>query len=366
MKKLLLLILSVAMIISMLAFVTSCGGDCTEHVDADKDGKCDECGETVEVVCTEHKDENDDVLCDICGEVYVKPVVKVEVDVAFNVKDQDGAAVPNVHVTFAPKKGGDAVVANADQAGSFTVKLEVGGYRVSYEYDADAIGYYLPDTTDILVSETTSSLELKMTNTTPNGTAARPYVIAPGENETTIPAGASCYYTVGHAIGLLVDVRSDSVKVKYAGTEYTPVSGVATVALLGEDTNSVAVLEIENTSDAELTFTVELYSRPGTSGNPYVIENVGESVTTEPTTRDSILYYSYTATEAGTLTLTLSTEGAAANMLNTTNSVADSTTGSGNTITLSVASGDKIIIDCSTSSETPVEITFALSFTAAE
>ncbi len=366
MKKLLLLILSVAMIILMLAFVTSCGGDCTEHIDADKDGKCDECGAEVEVVCTEHKDDNDDVLCDICGEVYVKPVIKVEVDVAFNIKDQDGDVIPGVQVTFTPKKGGTPVVATADAAGTFTAKLEVGGYRVSYDYDTEAIGYYLTDTDEILVSETTAALDLKMIDNNPNGTAERPYVIIAGENEFTIPAGGSYYYTVYHSIGLILDVKSESVKVKYEGTDYLPVAGVATVNLLGEDTNSAAVLEIENTSDSEITLIADMYSRPGTLGNPYVIEDITEPITTQAINKDGIVYYSYTAAEEGTLTFTLSTVGASATMLNTMNSVAESTANSGNTITLTVSVGDKVLIDCSTSGETPVEITFALEFAAAE
>lgn len=41
---------------------------CTEHVDADADGKCDECGEDMpKAPCTEHVDADNDGKCDECG-----------------------------------------------------------------------------------------------------------------------------------------------------------------------------------------------------------------------------------------------------------------------------------------------------------
>ncbi len=66
--KLLALFLMLAMVVCVLA---SCG-EC-EHVDADKDGKCDECGETVEVTppACEHRDANDDGKCDKCSENFI-------------------------------------------------------------------------------------------------------------------------------------------------------------------------------------------------------------------------------------------------------------------------------------------------------
>ena len=46
MKKILLLIISIVLVLALVA----CGGDstCTEHTDADSNGKCDTCGATVE------------------------------------------------------------------------------------------------------------------------------------------------------------------------------------------------------------------------------------------------------------------------------------------------------------------------------
>ena len=45
-------------------------GECS-HVDADKNGKCDKCGATVEVVCNKHIDEDGNGVCDNCRVTFV-------------------------------------------------------------------------------------------------------------------------------------------------------------------------------------------------------------------------------------------------------------------------------------------------------
>ena len=75
MKKLLALLIISCMLMTTLA---SCGlwgwggKPCTEHVDANEDYFCDNCGAELErpqpPQCTEHKDEDGDLKCDVCGE----------------------------------------------------------------------------------------------------------------------------------------------------------------------------------------------------------------------------------------------------------------------------------------------------------
>ena len=45
---------------------------CTSHVDANNDGKCDECATEITPACTECKDENNDGKCDTCGKDVAK------------------------------------------------------------------------------------------------------------------------------------------------------------------------------------------------------------------------------------------------------------------------------------------------------
>ena len=61
------LMLVLCMICSLFAFV-GCDDECTQHVDADGDGLCDNCGaEMPKEPCTEHVDANNDGKCDVCG-----------------------------------------------------------------------------------------------------------------------------------------------------------------------------------------------------------------------------------------------------------------------------------------------------------
>ncbi len=78
-SKLLLLLVVIAILVGTIASCTPSTppvtGPCVEHVDADNDGKCDECSEDIEPEpepdpCT-HRDADDDGKCDSCAEPYV-------------------------------------------------------------------------------------------------------------------------------------------------------------------------------------------------------------------------------------------------------------------------------------------------------
>lgn len=55
------LILCIILCFSVL--MVGCQKECTEHVDADNNAKCDNCDANT---CVEHKDQNDDTVCDYC------------------------------------------------------------------------------------------------------------------------------------------------------------------------------------------------------------------------------------------------------------------------------------------------------------
>ncbi len=69
-KRIFCLLLAVLMLVGVAGAFTSCGdgpGDdkCTSHVDANKDNKCDECGEKMLTKCS-HEDADEDGKCDKC------------------------------------------------------------------------------------------------------------------------------------------------------------------------------------------------------------------------------------------------------------------------------------------------------------
>ncbi len=56
-----------ALILAILCFsmsVVGCSTECTEHIDENKDAKCDKC--EAEVACAEHVDEDKNLACDVC------------------------------------------------------------------------------------------------------------------------------------------------------------------------------------------------------------------------------------------------------------------------------------------------------------
>lgn len=349
MKKLLMLILSAFLIFSMF----SCG-----------EPEEEEGGEE----CTEHIDADGNSICDKCYEYISNSEGPTEVSVVFTVKDRDEKTLPGVTVTLTAQGGEDVIVKTSDSNGEFTATLATGSYSVSYDYSFEELGYYLTDTARITVEKTTESLGLYLINNNPDGTLARPFALSVGENELSIPAGESYYYIVYRAVNLLVDIESPSIKVTYGSEEYTPDSeGLTNFDLLGQDTNSAEVFKIENVTDEDVSITLTINSRPGTIGNPHVIAALGEEISITNITSDDIVYYKYTATAAGTFTLTMESEDSYIAMVNSRNSVATNTSSSvGNTITLTVEEGDEIIIDCATTLKDGGVVTFVPLFDAAE
>ena len=239
--------------------------------------------------------------------------------------------------------------------------LETGSYKVSYDYDVDTVGYYISDTSEITVTESTTALDLLLINNNPNGTEERPFSLAMGENSITVPKGSSYYYIVYRAVDLHVSLNAHGVKIIYGEDEYLPDdSDNLTFALLGDSTNSVERFKIENNGDEDITFELQLYSTPGTSGNPFTLDTIGETVTVNAVP-DRIVYFTYTAEANATLRLTLTSESSYASMLNTRNSVSvntrDAVDGS---ITLEVVAGDEIIIDCATTASVETEVSFVI------
>ena len=102
MKRILALLVILAMLMTTLASCNWFKKDCTEHVDANEDYLCDNCGAELErpqpPQCTEHKDEDGDEKCDVCGADVPKP----QPPVCTEHKDEDGDYKCDVcgHVMF--------------------------------------------------------------------------------------------------------------------------------------------------------------------------------------------------------------------------------------------------------------------------
>ncbi len=349
MKKLLSIFLALALVFSVAA-MSACGEDTPEP-------------------CEEHVDSDENYVCDVCGEELDRPGVPpvTETQVSFTVKDTDGNILPGVTAYFTLESqsvSGDRISATSDENGKFTLTLDFGTYSIFYDYDVDTLGYYLSQTTRVTVGESTTELELLLIDNNPNGTEDKPFVLSVGENEITVPAGTSYYYIIYRAVNLYLIAEGEGLKITYGSDEFiaTATEGIS-VPLKGTDTNSAEILVIENTAEEEKTFTVEINSAPGSSGNPIEISALDEAVTTDVITSEDSVYYTYTATESGIFTVTLGSDTVYLSMINSRNSQSvnsDSDLNEG-VLTLEVEAGDEIIIDCSTSSAEAEAVSFTLT-----
>lgn len=337
MKKIFSLLLCIAFLASCACVLASCGGEDDPPVDPP---------------CTEHVDADGDYLCDDCG-AAVLPTLPSQVDLTFTVKDDEGDLISGVTVILTHSEDSaynvTTVASGAD--GKITAKVYTGTYSVSYDYDTEAIGYYWGDTNSITVNSDTAALDLFLVDNNPDGSSDKPFALSVDTNTLSMPASTSYNYIIYRAVNLFFDASGAAgIKVTYNSTEYTAdADGRIYFPLLGTDTNSVEQLLIENTTTAAVDFTVNIASAPGSQGNPLVIETVGEAITTAPLGDDDIVYYSYTATLTGVFTVTIGTDGAYVSMLNTRNSLSvnSANDSSDGVLVLEVNEGDVIIIDLS-------------------
>lgn len=346
MKKLLMLLFSLTMVFATAAVVTACEEETTQP-------------------CTVHIDNDNNDICDVCQESLV-PVVK-EVNVSFTVKELDGPILAGVSVTF-ERVGETPITAVSGADGKLSATLKTGEYSV--KYDHSSLGedvYYLPDTVKVTITDTTTALDLYLKNTTPNGTEGRPYTLNFGDNEITIPANTSYYYAIYRSVNYYVVVNSENVKVTYKTTEYTPdAQGLIAIQLLGASTNSVDMLKFTNPTDSEQTYSLNISSAAGSQSNPYQL-TLDQDITTKAIEANTSLYYTFTATQSGKLTITLKSEDSYISATNRGSNVSVNTSES-NVIELDVTAGQTVSLDCSVTitSGATASVTFSATFTANE
>ena len=155
--------------------------------------------------------------------------------------------------------------------------------------------------------ETESETETEGTDvfvTEGDGSEANPFIAGGTEFEAKVPAEGLVYYQMYKVDGLVLTIADENAYVKYGDKEYKAENGVVSVLLSTPDTYTPASFVIGNTAKEEKTFHVSLGFPQGTRGNPIVLA-LGEFTANVAAGNDQGVYYTYTATEAGTLTVTL-------------------------------------------------------------
>lgn len=138
----------------------------------------------------------------------------------------------------------------------------------------------------------------------PVGTASNPFEIGGvTEFEITVEAGADFHVALFKATDMYLQIRSKDVTVTYNEKTYTPQNGVVGLVVNSPDTYTPANLIVTNKSGEKQTFKVILSSLPGTLNNPHPMQ-LGELTVQVAAGNEKGVYYSYIATEDGTMKLT--------------------------------------------------------------
>ena len=258
-------------------------------------------------------------------------------DYTVTVKNETGAGVKGVSVSFVGDGINQTVV--TDNNGVAKVSLPAGSYTcnvaVPTGYKTSKTSYDLTETVNkvTVTMESTGGSSTGTTNptdpsdpsdpTTPTTPVVQPEPDPkiPGETkefpleltppidgsdpifEVTVRAGWVCYLEFpGRLSGNYLEIVSENAQVKWKGKTYKPSNGKITIMLNSEGTFTPISVQLTNKGDEAETFTIRLIAPAGSMGAPYIL-SLGEFTAKVPAGSDQGIYYEYTATATGTLTV---------------------------------------------------------------
>lgn len=257
------------------------------------------------------------------------PAIPQTVEVTLSVKTDKGVALSGVKfavwANVDVSKVGD-LETNAD--GKASVNVVAGEYDVELNSDTLPEGY-IPQTDGFtsrwektgaeytcfyvwtIDVDKAQEFSIVVENLTPDGTAEKPYFFAVDENDeasVTIPANATVYYECRNISGASLFVETEGVEVVYDGVTYTynTQKGYVEVPLAKTDANSRAKFALVNKTNGELAVEAYMRAPEGSLKNPIVLTTLGE-ITVEVDGQGQV-YYQWTASEAGTLTIASNSE----------------------------------------------------------
>ena len=268
------------------------------------------------------------------------PAAKVEI--TLTVKDQDGNAMPEAVLTILPaSEEGESATLTADNEGTVTVTLPEGEYTVRFDVLPE---YVLGIDTKITVKAGMEPVALEVIDNTPNGSEERPFVINEDTLTVTVPAGVTYHFTLFGGYNRTLHVTDAGAEILFRDQTYAPdENGSIAVRIVTDSPRDHAYVALTNKSGDTREITLTLVSDPGAMDNPIVIETLGESITAN-VPQDGMVYYRWTATAAGKLTVTSADPINNISLNNLANSKVTDFTNGAESVTLEVAEGDTITI----------------------
>lgn len=136
------------------------------------------------------------------------------------------------------------------------------------------------------------------------GTEENPIAILPDatEFEANVKAEGKVYFEIPKVTNLELKIEDENAYVIYDETTYKAENGVVKVVISAPDTYTPAKFIIGNSGKEDKTFKATLSGVAGTMMNPHLL-SIGAFTTNVEAGNEQGVYYTYTATESGTLTL---------------------------------------------------------------
>lgn len=359
-KLLLLLALATALILS----ATACGDKnavCTNHVDANKDLVCDNC--QAPLTCVNHEDANQDGQCDICYAILGGSPSQggdedvVEVDYLIRLSDDAGNPIAGavLHILY----NGELIdTVTTNENGVWEGVIETGTYFISYEVIPEG---YLATQSTLNVTKTSTEFDLVLVDNTPVGTIDRPFVPQSGASDWTIPAGETVYFAIPHPGIRALKIAGTGITMITDADTFTTDAGDIEIMIVEDDTFSSYRFSLKGSESADTVATITLASPLGSTDNPIEISETGSDVTAT-VTKGGKIYYKWTATANGTLTVTSAQNYNNIDLQNTMTSTSSGFSNGAESVSIAVSEGDVIVICvASLSEEDASSITFALT-----
>ena len=278
----------------------------------------------------------------------------------FTLSTDEGDVAANVKFTLTAGESTYNLTANAN--GVATAELPVGTYSIEYDDTTLPTGC-IPDVFSVTVTDTAKAFTLLLIDNNPNGSANKPFVIMDDATEVYLNAGEEFYYRYRGERATLY-VGSDSVSVVYNGTTYAPEDGKVTVEIAAADYTGT-IFSIKNTGTRSVETEIEIVFPLGSTNNPIEIEDISSPIPVN-VPKGGSMYYKWTATESGTLTVSTDNMLSHVSFYNSSTGVYANILSGVGTETLACTEGDVIIIEVSCNNpDQAANITFTLAITAA-
>ncbi len=300
-----------------------------------------------ENTCTSHADINLDGKCDTCGVILETQgtTAPAKVDVTFAVFNQYGLAMENAQLTVQSTAGGVPQTGTVDAGGSCKMTLAPGTYSVTMDNLPE---YHIPDVTTVTVTAGMGTMELTVTDNTPNGTTERPFFVGDDAKSYHFAANEELCFSVRSGSDRSVIIAHTNIEVTVDGqTISADTEGRIVIRPTSDDTRDYIYFQIKNLDSTEQDITILLQADPGTSQNPYIVEALGQVMTAQVPAEGAVCY-KFVATADGTLVLTTGTKNSSISMNNMTTYQDTGFSNGLESISIAVSKGDEILITVST------------------